>query len=336
MKSLYTADLHLSSYSQDRIDSILKLPERLSGIYNALEGMIQYARENKIKKLTVLGDSFHNKSIIHSIAQSVFLDIVRKNRDIIFIILDGNHDMSSMTGDGVSATKCLDNEQNVITIHETIKIENILFVPWNPNTMINDIKNGNADYLMAHLGLNEGVLNSGISLISDIGLKDIKQYKRCYFGHYHTPQAVGNAVYVGSLTHLDMNDKNQGKRFMVFDSDTGEEESIPSSGYKKYYEFELTKDNKEEVMKKIFDLKTEGNHIKLNKMDDVDISDLKDEYTIVDKVEGDITNRGITSSMTSDSKLDRYLEIKGIAEEKRNVYKNVAFEIIEKISAGEK
>lgn len=332
MKSLYTADLHLSSYSQDKIDPRLKLPERLSGLCYAMEEMISYCYKNEINKITILGDSFHNKSIIHSIAQSVFLDMVRKHRDIHFIILDGNHDMSSMTGDGVSATKCLDNEPNVTTIHETTIIENILFVPWNPNTMINDIKNGKADYLMAHLGLNEGVLNSGISLISDIGLKDIKQYKRCYFGHYHTPQAVGNAVYIGSLIHLDMNDKNQHKRYIMFDSDTGEEKSIESTGYKKYFELELNKENKEDVSKLIFNLKTEGHHVKLNKTDDVDVSDLTD-YSIVDKVEADITNRGITSSMSSADKLDRYMAIKTVPVEKQNKYKNIALDIIEKVSS---
>jgi len=333
MRIIECADLHFSSYSQDRIDPKTKLPERLSGLTYAMDDMIRYGRENSIKNIAILGDTLHNKSIIHSIAQSVFLDIVRKNRDIHFIILDGNHDMSSMTGDGVSATKCLDTEVNVTTIHKTSQIENMLFVPWDPNSMINDIKNGKSDYLMAHFGLNEAVVNSGISLVSDIGLNDLKQYKRVHLGHYHTPQSVGNAVYIGSLIHLDGNDKNQVKRFLVVDTNTGEEKSIPSKGYKQYVEIDISKDTKDDFKEIIYKLKQNGDHVKINKIDDVDLSDIEDDFNIVNKVEKDITNRGITSGMSSADKLDRYMEIKEIPAEKRNEYKNIALDIIDKISS---
>ena len=278
------------------------------------------------------GDIFHNKSLIHSVAQSVLLDLVRNYRSINFIFLSGNHDMSNMVGDGVSATKSFDNEKNVTTIHETCQIENILFVPWNPRTMIIDLKNGTAEYAISHLGLNEGVLNSGISLVSDIGLKDLKQYKTVFLGHYHTYQKVGNVEYIGSLIHLDWNDKNQEKRFIEFNSDTGEERSIPSTGYKKHCEFDLTSENKDEILKTINQLKSEGHHIKLNKTDGLDTSKIEEEFTVIDKREKDITNRGITSGMSISDKLNRFLEIKEIPIEKRDAYRNSALNIIESVS----
>lgn len=330
-RALLTADWHFSSYSQDKIDSITKFPERLSGLYNTINNMLIYAKINKINTIIVIGDVFHNKNIIYSIAQSALLDIVRSNKEIQFIFIDGNHDLSSMTGDGVSATKCLDNEPNVITIHETTKIQNALFVPWNPKTMIEDIKKGNEEYLFAHLGLNEGVLNSGISLVSDIGLKDLKNYKRAFLGHYHTPQKIGNVDYIGSLTHMDWNDKNQRKRFIDLNFETGDEKTIYSEGYTKYFEYEINKDNKDEIIKVINEIKSEGHYIKINKTDDSDTSDLDDSFNIIDKREKDITNRGITSGMSTVSKLERFLEIKEIPDDKRVLYKNVALEIINSI-----
>ena len=333
MKFIYTADLHFSSYSQDKVDSETKFPERLSGIYKTFLNTIEYGMKNDIKQIIIGGDIFHNKNMIHSIAQSLFLDIIRSNKKMKFIILDGNHDLSSMTGDGISATKSVDNEENVITIHETKQIENILFIPWNPSKMCDDIKFGNTDYLIAHFGLNEAKLNSGISIVSDIGLKDLKQYKHCFLGHYHAHQTVGNVTYVGSPSQLDWGEKNEEKRFLIVDSKTGEVESIPTFGYKKYLEFNLTKENKNDLLKKIFDLKSEGNYIKLNKMDDVDVSDIEDDFNIVNKMEKDITNRGITSNMSSADKLDRYMEIKEIPVEKRSIYKNIALDIIDKISS---
>lgn len=331
MKFIYIADLHFSGYSQDKIDSVTYLPERLSGIYTTFCNILNYALENFIKKIVIGGDSFHNKSLIHSVALSRFLDIIRVYKEIEFIILDGNHDMSSMTGEGVSATKSLDNEVNVTTIHRTTKIENILFVPWSPLNMIPDIKEGKADYLIAHFGLNEGKLNSGISIISDIGLKDLKQYKHCYLGHYHSPQTVGNVTYVGSPTQLDWGEKNEEKRFLVIDSETGEVKSIPTVGYKKHFEFNLKQENKEEVLEEVKKLQKEGHYIKLNRVDDSDLSDVEKEFDLVDKRIQDVTNRGITSGMSRADKLLRYIEIKGIPTEQIEKYKNVGLDIMNSI-----
>jgi DNA repair exonuclease SbcCD nuclease subunit len=295
--------------------------------------MIEYGIQNKINNMVIAGDTFHNKSILYTVAQSIVLDIVRQySNNMHFIFLSGNHDMSSMTGDGVSATKCLDNEKNVTTIHTSQMIENILFVPWNPRLMISTIKEGNADYLISHLGLNEGILNSGISLVSDIGLKDLKQYKHVYLGHYHTPQKVGNVTYVGNPTHLDWNDKNQEKRFIVFDSETGEEKSIPTSGYKKHYEFNITLKNKDEILEEATKLKSEGHFIKINKTDNFDLSSIEKDFDVVDKTEQDVTNRGINSSMSTSDKLNRFLEIKEISVEKRDSYRNIALDIMNSVS----
>jgi DNA repair exonuclease SbcCD nuclease subunit len=331
MKFLYTADFHFSSYSQDRIDPLTHLPERLSGIYSVTCEMINYAIDQEIKYVVVGGDVFHNKSLIHSIAQSKLLDIIRVYKMIKFIILDGNHDMSSMTGDGVSATKSLDNEENVTTIHRTTKIENILFVPWDQRNMIFDIKEGNSDYLISHFGLNEAKLNSGISIISDIGLKDLKQYKHCFLGHYHTPQSVGNVTYVGSPIQLDWGEKNEEKRFLIINSETGDVESIPTVNYKKHFEFIITSENKNEIIKNVIILKNQGHYVKLNRIDDSDLSDVEKTFEIIDKREKDITNRGITSGMTRSDKLDRYLDIKEIPLEKREKYKSVAVDIMDSI-----
>ena len=336
MRFTFTADWHLSGYNQDKVDANTNFPERLSGIRSVIIEMIEYSLKNEIKYMIVGGDIFHNKSIIYSVAQSVLLDIIRvyKNGDITFIILPGNHDMSNMTGTGVSATKCLDHEPNVKTIRRTTKIENILLVPWNPIEMIPDIKEGNTDYLIAHLGLNEGSLNSGISIVSDIGLKDLKQYKRVLLGHYHKPQEIGNTIYVGSPLSLDWGEKNEEKRFLIVDTDHHTIESIPTVDYKKYYEFKINSENQKDIIEKVKLLQNEGHHIKLIRTDDSDLTEAENEIqtiSIIDKREKDITNRGITSGMSGVDKLMRYLEIKEIPEEKKEKYKNVGLDIMNSI-----
>ncbi len=330
MKSIIIADIHLSLYSQDTI--ISGVSRRLHYLNQTLIQIAEYAKANNIKYITIAGDTLHNKSIIHAIAMSMLLDFLRNYPDLIFIIIDGNHDMSSRSGDGVSGLKSLDNEPNVIMVHKAMQKENISFVPWNPKTMKKDIKNAKGDYLVSHFGLNEAMLNSGISIVSDIGLNDLKHFKHCFIGHYHTPQEVGNVTIPGSIIQLDWSEKGEEKRFIVFDSNTGQKDSILITGYQKHIELELTNDNAEELLKQAKLFKEGGDFVKLLKVDNIDTSKFEKDFHIVDKTVKDITNRGISTNMSLEDKLLAYLKIKKIPLDEHKNYIKEAINIIDSIT----
>jgi DNA repair exonuclease SbcCD nuclease subunit len=330
MKSIIVADIHLSLYSQDSI--VAGVSRRLHYLKETLIQIAEYAKVNDIKYFTIAGDTLHNKSIIHAIAQSVLLDFLRSYPDITFIIIDGNHDMSSKSGDGVSGLKGLDNEPNVIMLHESKDIENISFVPWNPKKMKDDIKKApKGNYLVSHFGLNEAMLNSGISIVSDIGLNDLKHFKHCFIGHYHLPQEVANVTIPGSIIQLDWGEKGEEKRFIVLDSDTGNIDSIKITGYQKHIELELNSENAKEVIKQAKLLRDNGDFVKLLKVDNVDTTTIEKSFNIVDKTTRDITNRGIDSSMSLEDKLKAYLTIKEIPLDKHDDYIKEAKSIIDRI-----
>lgn len=329
MRFIYIADIHLSLYGQDPY--IHGLPERLYYLDKVLRQIADYALEHKISNIVIGGDIFHTKSIIHSLAQSILLDYVNEYaaKGLIFIVIDGNHDMSSKSGDGVSALKCLDSVSGVEMLHVPQVKENILFVPWNAKTMEETIKKGTEDYLISHFGLNEAELNSGISIVSDLGLTDVRGYKHCYLGHYHKGQTVGNVTYVGSVMQMDWGEKNEEKRFLIIDSIQGTCQPVPTSGYKKHYELELTSTNKIEVVTQARQLQEDGHHVKINKVEATDDSDIISEFRVIDKTERDITNRGINQSMSLDDKLARFIEVKEVPEELRELHMEVAKEIID-------
>jgi len=334
MKAVVSADIHLSAYGSDEIVEESGLPQRLHSIMTTLYQMSDYARKHKCN-IIFAGDVFHNKSIIHSIAQSLFLDYIRKNDDIFFHIIDGNHDLSSKSGVGVSALKCVDNEKNVKTYHVGEKVENILFVPWN-KYMIPSIKDSSADFLISHFGLNEGMLNSGISIVSDISLKDLKNYKYVILGHYHKPQFIENdktkVYYVGSPIELDRGERGDDKRFLVIDTEKFTIESIPTIGYRKNYVFEITSENKDEILKQAKVLKEQGHDVQLRKIDSsVSLDEFEEEFTIIDRSEIDITNRGIHMNMDDREKFLMYLKIKEIPENIQEFYLNGALEIIDEV-----
>jgi DNA repair exonuclease SbcCD nuclease subunit len=325
MKYIAIADLHLSS-TGEKHGNELNLSEQLFSIMNVLTNIVDYAKKHNINKIIILGDIIDTKSIIHTVAQSSLLDFIRQNQDIHFYVIDGNHDMSEKSKYAVSALKCLDSEVNVTTFHKEGVIDNMFFVPWRSD-MIDTIKSNSYDYLFSHFGLNEGQLSSGISIISDIKLRDLNRYKHVILGHYHKPQELGNVIYVGSLIQLSWNEKNEEKRFLVIDNEEDTVESIPSVGYRKYIEYHLTEENRDDTIIKARHEKKDGNFVRITRDEIIDVDDISNDFVIIDKFERDVTNRGLTLSMDSKEKFNRYMEIKNIPQDEKEEYLIEAIDI---------
>jgi DNA repair exonuclease SbcCD nuclease subunit len=134
--------------------------------------------------------------------------------------------------------------------------------------------------------------------------------------------------YVGSLIQLDWRETGDEKRFLIVNTDTLEVEEVPTSGYKKYIEFSIKEDNKQQTIEEAKKVLDEGNYVRIIKEEKVDTKGL-DDFIIIDKVEKDITNRGITSTMSQEDRLKRYLEIKEVQESDQLIYFETAKLIIE-------
>lgn len=331
----FIADIHLSRYSQDKTEDKTNLPERLFSIRSAVYEVANYCRENSINTIVIGGDILHGKSVIYAIAQEIMLDYFEKYPDLTFFVIDGNHDLSGKGTEVVSALRPIQYIPNVnwIGYHTIQKQDNILFVPYSYN-LPKIIKENKADILISHFGLNEGILNSGLSIIADLSLKDlIGRYKLVLLGHYHKPQEIIrpdiNLYYAGSTTQLDWGEKGDEKRFLIVNSETLDVQSIPITQYRKYIEVELTAQNKDEILEIARKAKEDGDHIKVIMKEKVDLSSVKGEFNIVDKTERDITNRGISSSMSTEDIFKRFLEIKQIPENEWDEYLNEAKNIVD-------
>jgi len=338
MKFAFIGDIHLSRYSQDKIEET-GLPERLHSIKNALYEVAQYCVDNKIPTLIIGGDILHGKSIIYAIAQEAMIQFFEDfKKTLEFVVIDGNHDLSGKGEDVVSALRSLENIKHVkwIKFSETYRLEkeDVFFVPYS--TKLPDIiKNNRARILISHFGLSEGILNSGMSIISDVSMKDLTgKYELVLLGHYHKPQEIikdgVRLFYVGSLIQLDWGERDDEKRFLVVDTNTLNVDSIPITKYKKHIQIEIGVDNKDEALKLAKEAKAAGDHVKVIMKEMVDLSDVKGEFNIIDKTDRDITDRGITSNMSTEDKLKRFLEIKEIPEDNRDLYLQIGMDIIRK------
>ena len=119
------------------------------------------------------------------------------------------------------------------------------------------------------------------------------------------------------------------KSFLVVDTDTLQVDSIPLTKYKKHIEVVLTEDNKTEAFELARQANADGHHVKVIMKDKVDVTDIKQDFQIVDKTEVDITDRGISSTMTQKDRLLKYAEIKEIPKERMDEYITEAYDIIQ-------
>jgi DNA repair exonuclease SbcCD nuclease subunit len=331
MKFLFTADIHLSRYGQDKIESESNLPERLHSIKETLHSMGDYCYDNDIGLFVIGGDIMHNKSIIYSMAQDLMLGFFEQYEDLEFSVLDGNHDLSGKGADAISSLRCLHSVDNVDWVNRSpTGWQDMVSIPYSYD-VANQVKTGKRKILISHFGLDEGMLNSGISITSDISLSDlIGKYELVLLGHYHKPQEIIRddirLYYVGSPIQLDWGEKGDEKRFLIVDTDTLDVQSIPTVGYKKHIEIEINNSNKAEVLIEATQQKESGNYVKLIKTESVEIE--SDQFSVIDKTDKDITNRGITSTMSERDKLNRFMEIKEIPSDKTERFLNAGLEII--------
>ena len=338
MRFAFIADIHLSRYGQDKLEDDSNLPERLHSIKAALYEVAEYCIANDIPTIIIGGDVLHGKSIIYAIAQDIMIEFFRTfGKQVNFYVIDGNHDLSGKGEDVVSALKSIETIPGVSWIphDKTWRIDDgdILLVPYSYNVP-NVVKDNKARILISHFGLTEGVLNSGMSIISSISMKDLAgRYDLVLLGHYHKPQEIIrddiSMYYVGSLIQLDWGEKGEEKRFLVVDSETLQVDSIPITQYRQHIEIELTHENRDDAFKAAQDAKEAGHHVKMLLKDKVDLTGVKGDFNIVDRTEVDITDRGITSTMSQQDRVNRYLEIKEIPEKLRDAYAKEAFDIIQ-------
>lgn len=337
MKRIAIADIHLSEYKDDKL--VDDLPRRLYDIFTTLTNIAKYAKENNIKNIDILGDIYNDKNIIYTDCQNLFKEFLLKHQDINFTIISGNHDLSSEGENQTSTIEALENIENVkCVIKEPYVEENMLFLPYS-NKFIEYLKDYTEGYdiLLSHFGVSEAVLQSGISIRSKINMKDLRIFKLILLGHYHKPQEIidktHSLYYIGSLIHHNWNDKNEQKRFIVYDTETYQIESIPITWITEYKELILDDiDKQNEIFEKAEKYKEQNKIVRIRKKinDELDKKLLKEDLIIVDDTEEDIvSNRGINIEQSHEDKFKKYLEFKNIQSDKDD-YMDIVLKIINK------
>jgi DNA repair exonuclease SbcCD nuclease subunit len=292
MKFIFIGDLHITDYKNDiKIGNISK---KLYSINECLNEMIQYHRENLPKDSPIIfgGDIFDKRNYEYAAALEVFLDILESNKDISFIAITGNHDISDNTDDCYNLLRIFQKYENfkLIDYGKYELLENILLVSYSKD-MIGTLRDAYESYgdkaqiLVSHFGVNEAQLSSGLSRIDPIRFSDLAPYfKLILLGHYHKPQEIkigdSTLYYSGSLIQKDWGERGEEKRFLVVDTETLEVELIPFTKYPKHILLEATIENIENMKEKYKQLVNEGHYVNIIFESHVNDQDQSDEKQI--------------------------------------------------------
>lgn len=333
MKFIDIGDIHASGFSDDSIVDESGLPSRLHWIKTSLNQIVTYGRSIGIYHYILDGDIYNDKTIIYNTAQDMLANFFITNSDCHFYLISGNHDFSSTGELQKSAISVFQKYPNV-TCYLDEPFANtelgVLFVPYSGN-FIELYKKYKpcSDFIkiiVAHLGLNEGVLQSGLSKVDKVRMSDIADFPLALLGHYHKPQMIQGTksvvYYAGSLIPKDWNDKNENKRFLVVDNETLEVQSIDITGVPGFHELIIqenaTEEEKLQILNQAAQLKSMGNQVrvrnksKTNMLKSSTRESAWNDVLVLEQQDLDITNRGITVTQTKMEQVQKYLEIKGI------------------------
>lgn len=230
MKLIITSDVHFG------------VPGKLKHSTWAAKVIREYAAQNGIEVVLVLGDLFHDRQSLNIQVLNdsfEFFEDLDKNYNQEWVVFPGNHDMFLKNSWNVNSVKPL---SRLLTIIEDIKCLKyggqkfwiVPFIHYEAAFMdavsAIEAQASPDDILLTHIGvkgasLNECFLQKHWSVVDFANTK----FKRVYCGHFHCHQHVGAKTwYPGSPIPFRFEEGLVEHGFLVYDTDKGEHEFIPT------------------------------------------------------------------------------------------------------------
>lgn len=249
MKEVFTSDLHFHNYKNNKknvpVDEIFKVWDQIE----------DYCLKNKIKRIRILGDTFHIRGkIIVSIFNRVsdrFEETTKKGIEIC--ILSGNHDhiydeneTSIHTLKKIDGIRLLDNTSDIVDNCNFISVPYIA----NKNKLyeiLDLIKtvNGKTNILLTHGTIKNSMLTDRKKAEDGIDIDKLKKFDLVLAGHIHHPQRLFNNVGIELGSPLCHNKKDIGSKqrgFWVLDCESARFELIPTE-HPKFYTYNINSEN---------------------------------------------------------------------------------------------
>ncbi len=226
---------------------------RLADISNVVQQCFRYCVANNIKHVAILGDIFEKRGIVDSIVYNTFAADLKLflNAGIEVYIIPGNHDQdlisNATTANSLEPLAKLSPNLHIFSepcLHVLGGLQGVRvqFVPYIHDTkQLQAILSGcKASYAFVHAGIaGARIQDTDYKVKEGLDLSTVDDIP-IFSGHYHIPQTIGNAVYLGSPLHHSFSDTGQEKSFIELDLITGAYKRIPTL-YPKFIKLQIDK-----------------------------------------------------------------------------------------------
>lgn len=217
MKILIIGDLHFGAKNDSRKHNqqILEFIDHVCD------------KEKDVDLVIQLGDWYDNRTKIH--LDTLNMGIVGAKKlseafggDKVYTIL-GNHDIFHR--DTLRPYSPIVLEEHINVIDQPTSVGPMYLVPWvitdeDWNTCVNG--SDDHQYLMAHLELNNFLMNDHYRMESGQSPKELRAYERVFTGHYHSFQEKDNITYIGTPIPMSQNEANRDMGYVTLETETGD------------------------------------------------------------------------------------------------------------------
>ena len=220
---------------------IKEMNSRLFNILKSICDMRDYCLKNSITDMLMPGDMFHHRGTIDVTVFNAMYKVLDSYYQLGITIhaVAGNHDQVDASIVPVSAIHAFREIIHVIEKPEYFTIKDqveVVAIPYSKDKSfvlesmkkLRELcKEPRQAILMVHLGIDGGLVGSGMYMMSDeYTLRDLMydKWKYVIAGHYHQPQILEyNSIYCGTPVQNNFGDELKGKDgyngFFVVDTD---------------------------------------------------------------------------------------------------------------------
>lgn len=190
-------------------------------------------KQRGITEVYHLGDFFENRVHLKLTTIKNAIDLKELYKDFNVTLLLGNHDVAFKDRNDLNSPEMLLDTPNIKILSEPVELGDFLIIPWinksNYNSALELIQSSEKKYCLGHFDII-GAKFSKYGEASHEGLPPaiFKNFQRVFSGHYHTKSTIHNIEYLGSPFEYTWSDWDDEKYFHIFDTETGELESIPN------------------------------------------------------------------------------------------------------------
>lgn len=249
MKICLITDQHFGSHKGSQI-----FQEYYKKFYD--ETFFPYIKENNIKTLIDLGDTFDNRKSIDFVSLKWAKENYYKRLEDLGVtvhMIVGNHTTFYKNTNDVNTPELLLNEFSNVNVYSKpreIKIGNshFMMLPWicpeNYSDTFDAIENSHKEYAIGHLELQGFISRPGVIMDHGMDPSLLKSFKQVYSGHFHFKSEKNNIKYLGNPYQMYWNDYSDERGFHELDLTTKKLKFIvnPFTIYRKIFYNDLKTD----------------------------------------------------------------------------------------------